>query len=131
MTARFIPAFTSFTVETAKGPLTVVDVTGACNASITHAHAALLTRLSNLKPPRVTGTRADAQDCQDLADHLASVADLFKDYVNDALGDFAQYAPCGNSLAEHAEEFGNGLYDIVGDCITRPLERQADALAEE
>lgn len=128
MTLRFIP---TFRIETAKGPLTVTDVTAACNASISHAHAAMLARLTNLKPPRVTGTRADAVDCQDLADHLASIADIVSEYVSDAMGDFAQYAPCGNSFAEHAAWFGENLHDIIGDCIKGPLEKQADALAEE
>lgn len=128
MTLRFIP---TFTVETAKGPLTVVDVNAACNASIAQAHAAMMARLTNLKPPRVTGTRADAVDCQDLADHLASIADIFSEYVSDAMGDFDQYAPCGGGFAEHAEGFGEYMHAAVGDCIKGPLEKQADALAEE
>ncbi len=96
-----------------------------------HAHVAMLARLANLKPPLVTGSRADPIDCQNLADHLQSVADILSEYVADALADFDQYAPCGAGLTEDADEFAGYVHAAVADCITGPLLKQADALAEE
>lgn len=97
--------------------------------TVTHSHAAMVHRLSMLKPPRVTGSRADAADCDDLADHLASVVDIFCEYFTTAIGDFNQYLPVG-SIVE-LKDFDAGLTDIIVDYIAGPLNKRADAWAED
>lgn len=106
-----------------------MNIRSITSGNIFQSHADMITRLSNLRPPRVNGARADAVDCHDLADHLSSIADIFREYVGATVADFNQCLEVGSDI--DTEDFEKGFSDIIADYIAGPLTKRADVLAEE
>lgn len=98
--------------------------------AVTLAHTQLLSALLDEKPHQILGP-ADSCDIAERREHLERIAKLLGAYVFDIGSDTKSNIPLDRLGHFDNNAFIDGLFDLINDTITGPLQTAEELLIED